>query len=190
MPKGRASPGYAFGSGRKSTSPSCPFREAGFPLEPNEIYTPPGGPPPSHPQVKLLYQKWGETKIRKLVSDFYDRIQNSEIQWMFQGDWELAKEKQADFMIQVLGGPSYYIEKWGPARMRMRHFAFPISEKERLIWFQCYDDALQGFDFDHEDKIDFLYFLDGFSAWMVNRKEPPWEKYSQDLPYPQRSKDE
>lgn len=162
----------------KSTSPSCPFRNLSRELEPNEPYTPPGGPPTANPNIKLLFQKWGEEKIRHLVSDFYDRIKESEIRWMFQGDWELAKEKQADFLIQVLGGPSYYIEKWGPARMRMRHFVFPISEKERSIWFQCYDEALQGFDFEHDDKIDFLYFLDGFSGWMVNRKEPPWEKYS------------
>ncbi|XDD45497.1 bacitracin resistance protein BacA [Leptospira sp. WS39.C2] len=148
-------------------------------MDPNEIYTPEGGPPPSNPNVKFLFQKWGEENIRKLVSDFYDKIQKSEIRWMFQGDWDLAKEKQADFLIQVLGGPSYYIEKWGPARMRMRHFVFPISEKERAIWFECYDNALQSFDFEHDDKIDFLYFLDGFSAWMVNRKEPPWEKYKE-----------
>ncbi|MBL0953214.1 MAG: bacitracin resistance protein BacA [Leptospira sp.] len=148
-------------------------------MDPNDIYTPPGGPPPTNPNVKHLFEKWGETNIRQLVSDFYDLIRTSEIRWMFKGDWDLAKEKQSDFLIQVLGGPSYYIEKWGPARMRMRHFVFPISEKERTTWFQCYDEALQKFDFDHDDKIDFLYFLDGFSGWMVNRKEPPWEKYTE-----------
>lgn len=148
-----------------------PFAKLTIDLDPNDIYTPAGGPPPANPNVKFLYAKWGEGNIRKLVSDFYDLVATSEIQWMFQGDWDLAKEKQADFMIQVLGGPSYYIEKWGPARMRMRHFVFPISEKERAVWFRCYDEALQKFDFEHDDKIDFLYFLDGFSGWMVNRKD-------------------
>lgn len=148
-----------------------PFAILEIELDPNDIYTPPGGPPPPSPNVKFLFEKWGETNIRKLVSDFYDLVATSEIQWMFQSDWDLAKEKQADFLIQVLGGPSYYIEKWGPARMRMRHFVFPISEKERAVWFHCYDEALKNFDFEHEDKVDFLYFLDGFSGWMVNRKD-------------------
>jgi hemoglobin len=139
-------------------------------MDEDSIYTPPNGPPPPSETIRTLYSKWGETKIRELVSVFYDLIASSEIKWMFPEELTLAKEKQGDFIIQVLGGPSLYVQKWGPARMRQRHFAFPISEKERLVWFDCYDKALEQFPFDHEDKIDFLYFLDGFSQWMVNRK--------------------
>lgn len=135
----------------------------------DSIYTPPEGPPPPSENIRTLYKKWGETAIRELVSQFYDLIAQSSIQTMFPRDLTEAKEKQADFMIQALGGPSYYLEKRGPARMRHRHFAFPISEKERVVWFDCYDKALENFSFDHDDKIDFLYFLDGFSKWMVNR---------------------
>ncbi|MDF3820653.1 bacitracin resistance protein BacA [Leptospira sp. 96542] len=139
-------------------------------MENDEIYTPDLPPQEVNPNLRLLFQKWGEDNIRKLVQNFYGKISESEIKSMFPKDLTFAIEKQADFLIQILGGPSYYLQKWGQARMRMRHFAFPISEKERLVWLNCYDVAIQEFPFAHEDKIDFLYFLDQFSQWMVNRR--------------------
>ncbi|TGN19264.1 bacitracin resistance protein BacA [Leptospira idonii] len=135
-----------------------------------EIYTPEIGPPGPMPGLNELFSKWGEERIRNLVSRFYDRIPNSKIYKMFPKELTLAKQKQADFIIQILGGPAYYVQNWGPARMRMRHFPFPIDEAAREEWLRCFEEALEESDFEREDKVLFNYFLDSFSKWMVNQK--------------------
>jgi len=123
------------------------------------------------PRLRTLYSHWGEIGIRTLVSQFYDKIAISKIKEMFPKDLTLAKEKQADFMIQVLGGPAFYVQKNGPPRMRQRHFAFQISEDSRRIWLQCYRESLEESEFPEDEKQVFLDFLDSFSQWMVNFKE-------------------
>jgi hemoglobin len=131
----------------------------------------PKTPPGAIPGLNTLYSKWGESKIRELATKFYEKISNSEIKGMFPNDLTHPIEKQADFLIQVVGGPSLYNQKHGHPKMRMRHFAFPIDIHARNIWLRCYEDALQEMDFLPEDKEIFYQFLDSFSLWMVNLVE-------------------
>ncbi len=135
-----------------------------------DIYTPEMGPPGPLPGLDTIFNQWGEIAIRDLVSRFYDRIPHSEIRSMFPDDLGIAKQKQADFIIQVTGGPSYYLNNWGPARMRMRHFPFLIDEKARLEWLRCYKESLDESNFSTSSKEIFFKFLDGFSKWMVNAR--------------------
>ncbi|MCZ8157378.1 MAG: bacitracin resistance protein BacA [Leptospira sp.] len=135
-----------------------------------EIYTPSEGPPGPLPGLNQLFLEWGEESIRDLVSRFYDRIPFSKIANMFPEDLVIAKQKQADFIIQVTGGPSYYMQNWGPARMRMRHFPFVIDSEARLEWLRCYEESLAESDFTQESKEIFHKFLSEFSIWMINSK--------------------
>jgi len=139
-------------------------------LPERELYTPEIGPPGPQPGLDQIYQEWGEEAMRDLVSRFYDLLLKSKIAHMFPGEMKIAKQKQADFIIQVTGGPSYYLTNWGPARMRMRHFPFEIDEDARLEWLRCYLESLDQFNFSQKSKQVFVRFLEEFSKWMVNKR--------------------
>ncbi|TGK01362.1 bacitracin resistance protein BacA [Leptospira langatensis] len=136
--------------------------------QPN-FYVPPVGPPASNPKLHTLFAILGEAKIRELVSLFYAKIPSSDIAFMFPQDLEESIVKSADFLIQVLGGPSYYVQKYGPPRMRARHLPFPIDEKARRTWLSCYRKAIKEWDAGEEEKEILWKFLEDFSAWMVNK---------------------
>ena len=136
-----------------------------------EIYVPPTGPPQGPIIPKGTFQKLGETKFRELLDLFYENILSSEIRDMFpEGNLKESAEKSADFLIQVSGGPPYYSQKYGPPRMRMRHFPFEIDEKARRVWLSCYKKALNDSGIEDPEKSYIWDFLVSFSAWMVNKK--------------------
>jgi len=135
-----------------------------------QIYTPPMNPPGVIPGLGELCNEWGEEGIRDLVSRFYDRIPDSGIRNMFPKNLDLAKQKQADFIIQVTGGKPFYSQNYGPPRMRMRHFPFVIDEDARQEWIRCYTEALAESGFSENSKQIFQTFLESFSRWMVNSR--------------------
>jgi hemoglobin len=138
-----------------------------------EIFTPKLEQVPPMPELRSLYVKMGEEKIRSLVDRFYDLIAQSEIQDMFPKDLHQAKKDQADFMIQVLGGPSYYTDRKGHPRMRMRHFPFYITESKRQVWVNCYKEAIQKEGLESKVAETLINYLESFSRWMVNAKDTP-----------------
>ena len=135
-----------------------------------EIYVPPGGPPQHPPLNPNLFKNLGEEKIRQITAIFYKEIAESPIRSMYpEDDLKLSEEKLADFMVQVLGGPAYYVRKYGPPRMRARHFPFEIDEKARRVWLSSFKNALDSVEMDDTDRKDIFAFLTSFSAWMVNK---------------------
>ncbi|TGK07460.1 bacitracin resistance protein BacA [Leptospira semungkisensis] len=134
-----------------------------------EFYTPPLGPPSPNPKLHTLFQTLGEAKIRELVASFYSKIPSSEIAWMFPENLEESISKSADFLVQALGGPAYYVQKYGPPRMRARHLPFPIDEKARRVWLSCYRKSIKEWEAGEEEKEILWKFLEDFSAWMVNK---------------------
>jgi hemoglobin len=135
-----------------------------------EIYVPESGPPQGPPLSRELFQTLGEEKIRKIAYLFYENIKVSEIISMYPEDLNLSSEKLADFLIQVMGGPAYYIKKYGPPRMRARHFPFIIDEKARRVWLSCFKKALNESNLEESILKEIWEFLESFSAWMVNSK--------------------
>ncbi len=133
-----------------------------------EIYTPQIENAPPTPELRTLYSKLGEEKIRILVDTFYNLILKSSISEMFTQDQDEAKLNQADFLIQVLGGPTYYSDRKGHPRMRMRHFAFIITEESRLVWLNCYKEAIEKIEIPEKEREILESYLDTFSKWMVN----------------------
>ena len=135
-----------------------------------EIYVPIQGPPSGPPPSKDIFINLGEEKIRELVKVFYEEIESSSIRSMFPETLNESIVKSADFMVQVLGGPPYYNQKYGPPRMRMRHFPFIIDEKARRAWLGCYKKALERVQIPERESKLIWDFLVDFSAWMVNSK--------------------
>lgn len=137
------------------------------------IYTPPGGPPQGPGPNSEIYRVMGEGNIFKMMSDFYQELERSEIRHLFPADMAEASKKSAAFFVTILGGPPLYMEKYGSPRMRARHLPFEIDEKARQVWLDCFDRVLEGADtkyqFPQQHMTGFKNFLKGFSAWMVNK---------------------
>jgi len=52
-----------------------------------------------------------------------------------------------------------------------RHAPFAINQHARIIWLQCYIEALSKLEIPEEVMASFWNYLNVFSIWMVNTKE-------------------
>lgn len=114
-----------------------------------------------------------EDGIRKLVSDHYDLLVKSKIRHLFPidpEDLDVAKERAADFFIQIAGGHPYYRDNRGKPMMARRHQQFTIKEKDRDIWLECYKELLIKLDLPESVVYSFWQYLNVFSLWMINSK--------------------
>ena len=128
------------------------------------------------PDIKI-YDYLQEDGIRKMVSDHYELLVESEIKDLFPPQGELlegAKKRSADFFIQRLGGPEYYKTSRGNPMLANRHLPFKITPKARIIWLDCYRKVLSTLENIPEELILALWnWLDEFSNWMVNQHDDP-----------------
>jgi hemoglobin len=128
------------------------------------------------PNVQLpnpgLYTSIGEEGIRKMISDHYDLLVKSKIAAMFPDNEEalnMAKQRSADFFIQIMGGRRYYEERRGNPMLRKRHMPFPIDMEARIEWLSCYREVLLQIDAPELYIQSYWNYLDKFSLWMMNR---------------------
>ena len=130
-------------------------------------------PPVVKPDPKVL-EFLGEEGMRKLISDHYDLLRQSDIKGLFPPTDEgfaLAKQHSADFFIQICGGPDYFNQTRGAPMMAGRHSAFKITPEARMIWLESYIKVLEPLDMPEDLKLSFWNYLDIFSIWMVNTPE-------------------
>lgn len=130
-----------------------------------------GARPNKYMPDKDLYKYLGEEGIRKLVSDHYDLLAQSSIKHMFPSNpvgLDAAKEHSADFFIQRLGGPDYFNQHRGKPVLVRRHLPFKITPQARIVWLECYREALSKIDAPDHLILAFWRFIHDFSNWMVN----------------------
>ncbi len=127
------------------------------------------------PEVKIpdpdFYKHLGEEGIRKMVSRHYDLLRTSGIKHLFAKDdaeFELSKQHSADFVIQICGGPDYYKQHRGRPMLGDRHAPFSITPEGRLVWLNCYKQALLELDIPENLILSFWNYINVFSNWMVN----------------------
>lgn len=97
--------------------------------------------------TKTLYEIVGEDNISLLVDAFYKRVYSDELLIpLFTNNIDEVKDKQFCFLCQFLGGPSYYNEKYGPPKMRMRHLPHPIDNEKKDAWLRCMKSAIDTLD--------------------------------------------
>jgi hemoglobin len=136
------------------------------------IHVPAAGPPQVNRPSPEILEAIGQEGVFRMLADFYGELEQTELRRWFPEDMEAASERSAAFFVQLLGGPPLFNERYGPPRMRMRHFPFEIDESARRIWLDAFDrvidsaPATYGFPAEHVE--GFRAFLDGFSTWMVN----------------------
>ncbi|ALG66907.2 group II truncated hemoglobin [Beggiatoa leptomitoformis] len=101
-------------------------------------------------QLNILtpYQRLGgEPKIHELVNRFYELMDTlpeaQTIRAMHERDLSAVKQVLFDFLSGWLGGPNFYVEKYGHPRLRARHLPFAIGERERDEWLLCMYQAMR-----------------------------------------------
>lgn len=139
------------------------------------IHTPPSGPPQTGRIDPRVFEAVGEAGIRSMIAELYRRLVESEIAWMFPddpGELEEAVDRSAAMFVFLCGGPPRYQQRYGSPMMRARHLRFPIDERARLVWLDCFAGALdlaeRDLGFPPEHRPGFERFITDFSAWMVN----------------------
>jgi len=115
----------------------------------------------------------GDAALRALVERFYDLMdlepRYAELRALHAADLTHAREKLYLFLSGWLGGPSLYIERYGPPMLRARHLPFPIGIRERDQWIACMDQAMveQGVAEDMRQRLLQAFFQT--ADWMRNR---------------------
>ena len=129
----------------------------------------------ARPQVTLptseIFLLLKEDGMRKMVSDHYDLLVESEIKDLFPKNpiaLEKAKEHSADFFIQICGGPKYFNQNRGMPQLNRRHLPFKITSEGRKVWLNCYKLVLEKLEIPENVLLSFWNYLDVFSKWMVN----------------------
>ena len=125
---------------------------------------------PSPQFIQLLT----ENGIRKMVSDHYDLLSQSEIKHLFpriEEALDKAKQRSSDFFIQICGGHPYYNENRGKPMLARRHSPFTITAADRIVWLKCYVQVLSKLDLPEDVIQSFWNYLNVFSFWMVNTPE-------------------
>lgn len=88
----------------------------------------------------------GEERVRALVERFYDLMDLEpayrELRATHGNTLDNARQKLFWYLCGWLGGPSYYEDRFGHPRLRMRHMPFAIGTVERDQWLACMDQAM------------------------------------------------
>lgn len=130
-------------------------------------------PPVTKPIPEFLLEM-GEDAIRKLISDHYDAIKESDIYPLFPQDpagFEAAKTNSSDFFIQICGGFAHFKQNRGAPQMVGRHAPFAIDAKARMRWLELYKPLLEELKeqgVTETSLISFWGYLNIFSIWMIN----------------------
>jgi hemoglobin len=72
------------------------------------IYIPPGGPPQGPPPNSAIYRIMGEANIFKMMRDFYEELEKSELRPLFPANMEEASKKSAAFFVTILDASQTY----------------------------------------------------------------------------------
>jgi hemoglobin len=114
----------------------------------------------------------GEEKVKHLVERFYDLmdLEPAYADLRATHGTELARARQNLFWFLCgwLGGPDYYIERFGHPRLRARHMPFAIGIKERDQWLACMDQAMGEVDVDASLRERLRGSFSQTADWMRN----------------------
>ena len=133
------------------------------------------GDKPNFDYPKAIFlEEMGEERLKKLFSDFYDLVVDSDIGNFFpQDEEELEKIKahNVKFFIEACGGEKQYTKAVGHFDMLKTHEQFSITEKARREWLGCMEEVLRKVDISDIAKQSFWDFLEAFSKHTVNVDE-------------------
>jgi truncated hemoglobin YjbI len=102
---------------------------------------------PAEPTVETVTSLYdavgGEPVFRRLVADFYAGVaEDPVLRPLYPDDLGPAEDRLRMFLEQYWGGPTTYSEQRGHPRLRMRHVAWEVGERERDAWLRLMGAAL------------------------------------------------
>lgn len=125
-------------------------------------------------QADTAYERLGgEAAVRALVDRFYDLMDlepaYAELRALHPTTLAGSRDKLFWFLCGWLGGPQYYVERFGHPRLRARHLPYPIGIKERDQWLACMDQAMQDLQLDAAlvERLRAAFF--NTADWMRNK---------------------
>ncbi len=122
-------------------------------------------------------QLGGDAGIRQLVTRFYDLMDSAPeaatVRALHAASLKSSREKLYMYLTGWTGGPQLYVEKHGHPRLRMRHFPFHISSRERDEWLWCMDRALDDQPMPTELRDALREKLHGLADHMRNQPDSP-----------------
>ncbi len=117
----------------------------------------------------------GEARVQALVNRFYDLMAlepaYAQLRSVHGHTLDDARQKLFWFLCGWLGGPQYFVERFGHPRLKQRHMPFKIGLVERDQWLACMAQAMaeealpQGL----QDKLKAAFFQT--ADWMRNQPE-------------------
>jgi hemoglobin len=88
----------------------------------------------------------GEEAVRQLVDRFYDLMdlesEYKALRALHPPSLDGSRDKLFWFLCGWLGGPDYFVERFGHPRLRARHVPFQIGLLERDQWTACMTQAM------------------------------------------------
>ncbi|QPF74648.1 group II truncated hemoglobin [Roseateles sp. DAIF2] len=115
----------------------------------------------------------GEAAVRGLVDRFYDLMDlepgYAELRAVHPPTLEGSRDKFFWFLCGWLGGPDYFVERFGHPRLRARHLPFKIGIVERDQWMACMRQAMAEVELDPELQRRLGESFAGTADWMVNQ---------------------
>ena len=88
----------------------------------------------------------GEAAVRALVDRFYDLMDlepaYAGLRALHPSALDGSRDKLNWFLCGWLGGPDFYVERFGHPRLRARHLPYAIGIRERDQWLACMRQAM------------------------------------------------
>jgi hemoglobin len=114
----------------------------------------------------------GEPVFRALVADFYRGVASDPVlRPLYPEDLGPAEDMLRMFLVQYWGGPTTYSEQRGHPRLRMRHVAWQVGERERDAWLALMLAAVTRLDVPDEARAAIWDHLERAAHSLVNH--PP-----------------
>lgn len=117
-----------------------------------------------------LYERLGGREVlRRVVAHFYRAVADDPVlRPLYPEDLDGAEHRLGLFLVQFSGGPSDYAQERGHPRLRMRHFAFAIGERERDAWVEQMNAAIAAEVADTAAAAELLAALRNSADFLVN----------------------
>ncbi|MDE2125657.1 MAG: globin [Armatimonadetes bacterium] len=116
----------------------------------------------------------GIDTFRRLTSAFYRRIEQEPLlRPMYPDELAPAAERLALFLAQFFGGPRLYSEQRGAPRLRMRHMAFDIGQRERDAWVRAMSASVDEIAIPEPWRSAMLRYFEDTATFLVRRSSTP-----------------
>lgn len=114
----------------------------------------------------------GEPVFHALVADFYRGVASDPVlRPLYPEDLGPAEDRLRMFLVQYWGGPTTYSDQRGHPRLRMRHVAWQVGERERDAWLALMLAAVTRLDVPDEARAAIWDHLERAAHSLVNH--PP-----------------